>query len=143
MSGDTSSCIGQEVPPREYREQLGTDPIGVIIQDDDLAGADVRAGTVAWISTTEPPTFKDGTFVLANVREQPGDDIKTVCRLLLEGDGERQLFTVPEKGREERYAPAEVILLAPVVCFRERVPESTYVRLVWPTETTDPDSPLT
>lgn len=113
---------GHEIPPPEYRDALGVDPIGVIIEGSSLAGLGVKSGMVAWVNTTDRPYYSDGDLVLANVRETESSDLTTVIKQVLRVDGRQALYSVKVKGKPERYDVAECWVLARVVCLRDRTP---------------------
>lgn len=112
--------VGEEVPPSRFRDKLGPEPIGVLIEGESLAGVGVHEGMVAWINTTDRQYYRDNDFVLANVREKPGDDLKTVVKRLQLENGEYVLYSVKERGKPTPFRPEYMVLLARVVCFRER-----------------------
>lgn len=114
--------VDVEIPPPEYRDQLGPDPIGVIIDGDSLAGIGIRSGMVAWVNTTDFPYYVSGDVVLANVRERDADDLKTVIKQVRRENGRQALYSVRAKGQPEVYEVEECWVLAKVVCIRERTP---------------------
>lgn len=104
--------LGEEVPPENARMQLGTDPIGVLVEGPSMLGAGVRPGMLAWINTTDRPFYKDGDLVLANVRADEGDDLRTVIKRLRIEAGEYALYSEEERGKLTPFRPAYWALLA-------------------------------
>lgn len=114
--------VGEEIPPPEFRDELGVDPIGVIVDGESLAGLGIHTGMVAWVNTTDRPYYRDGDVVLANVRGSEDDDLQTVIKQVGREEGRQGLYSVPLNGGPVKLAVSECWVLARVVCVRARTP---------------------